>query len=99
MLECVSDNNHCTGERREMSTQNLPAASLRTGNRLPASRVLLQVSKYLVWMALSSIYSSIRGAVSIFLPEAGRPGHAELVDPQGGWLFKQGTVSLATSKL
>src|SRR3984893_7235308 len=74
MLECVLDNNHCIGERREMSTQSLPAASLRTGNRLPAGRVLLQVSKYLVWMALSSIYSSIRGAVSIFLPEAGRPG-------------------------
>jgi hypothetical protein len=74
MLECVFDNNHCIGERREMSTQSLPAASLRTGNRLPAGRVLLQVSKYLVWMALSSIYSSIRGAVSIFLPEAGRPG-------------------------
>ena len=138
MLECVLDNNHCIGERREMSTQNLPAASLRTGNRLPASRVLLKVSKYLVWMVLSSIYSSIRGAVSIFLPEAGRlgvprlgvgaaasgrvvgvlalalhhpdrgagqveipaqrearrlreqRGHAELVDPQRGWLFKQG---------
>src|ERR1700730_8987916 len=84
MLECVFDNNHCIGERREMSTQSLPAASLRTGNRLPAAslrtgnrlpagRVLLRVSKYLVWMALSSIYSSIRGAVSIFLPEAGRP--------------------------
>src|ERR1700730_5636713 len=78
MLECVSDNNHCNGERREMSTQNLPAASLRTGNRLPAGRVLLQVSKYLVWMALSSIYSSICGAVSIFLPEAGRPGAPRL---------------------
>src|ERR1700736_894648 len=78
MLECVFDNNHCIGERREMSTQNLPAASLRTGNRLPAGRVLLQVSKYLVWMALSSIYSSICGAVSIFLPEAGRPGAPRL---------------------
>src|SRR5882724_9305951 len=61
-----------------MSTQNLPAASLRTGNRLPAPRVLLRVSKYLVWMALSSIYSSIRDAVSIFLPEAGRPGVSRL---------------------
>src|SRR5438093_12831993 len=29
---CVSDNNHCIDERREMSTQSLPVASLRTGN-------------------------------------------------------------------
>jgi hypothetical protein len=97
MLKCVFDNNHCIGERREMSTQILPAASLRTGDRLPAGRVLIQVSKYLVWMALSSIYWSIRGAVSIFLPEAGRPGVPRLGRGavasgrvvQRGWLLKQ----------
>src|ERR1700724_4162840 len=72
-LKCVSNNYHCIGERREMPTQSLPAASLRTGHRLPAGGVLLWVSICLIWMALSSIYSSIRGAVSIFLPEAGRP--------------------------
>src|ERR1700730_1352848 len=51
-----------------MSTQSLPAASLRTGNRLPAGRVLLWVSKYMIWIDLSSICWPICGAVSIFLP-------------------------------
>src|ERR1700730_15032440 len=51
-----------------MSTQTLPAASLRPGNRLPASGVLLWVSKYLIWTILSSICSSICGAATIFLP-------------------------------
>ena len=51
-----------------MSTQSLPAASLRTGNRLPADRMLLWVSKYLIWKILSSICSSICGAAPIFLP-------------------------------
>src|SRR6266436_926919 len=74
MIKCVFDNHHVIGKRREMSTQSLPAASLRTGDRLPARRVFHRVSMYLIWMALSSIYWSIRGAVSIFLPEAGRPG-------------------------
>src|SRR3984893_17197015 len=47
-----------------MSTQSLPAASLRTGNRLPAGRVF----KYLMLRVLSSICSAICGAVSIFFP-------------------------------
>src|SRR5438132_58590 len=51
-----------------MSTQSLPAASLRTGHRLPAGRVLLWVSKHLILRALSSICWSICGAASIFLP-------------------------------
>src|SRR6266436_9430780 len=51
-----------------MSPQTLPAASLRTGNRLPAGRVLLWLSKYLIWNILSSICSSICGAATIFLP-------------------------------
>src|SRR6266446_1743708 len=51
-----------------MSTQSLPAASLRTGHRLPAGRVLLWVSKHLILRDLSSIFWSICGAVSSFLP-------------------------------
>jgi hypothetical protein len=51
-----------------MSTQSLPAASLRTGNRLPAGRVFLWVFKHLICWALSSICWSICGAQSIFLP-------------------------------
>src|SRR6266436_9428302 len=51
-----------------MSTQSLPAASLRTGERLPARRVLISVSKYLIWRFLSSICWSICAAASIFLP-------------------------------
>src|SRR6266478_6420290 len=51
-----------------MSTQCLPAASLRTGNRLPAGCMLLWVPKYLIRTVLSSICSSICGAATIFLP-------------------------------
>jgi hypothetical protein len=46
-LQCLS-----ISERREMLTQSLPAASLRTGHRLPAARLLLRVSNYLIYMAL-----------------------------------------------
>src|SRR6266478_6768442 len=68
MLWCCLDNYHFLGERREMSTQSLPAASLRTGNLLPAGRMLLWVPKYLIWTALSSICSLIRRDKSISLP-------------------------------
>src|SRR6266404_1823134 len=51
-----------------MSTQSLPAASLRPGIPFPAGRVLLWVSKRLIWMALSSICWSICGAEASFLP-------------------------------
>src|SRR3984893_2166470 len=51
-----------------MSTQSLPAASLRTDNLFPAGRVLLWVSKFLIWSTLSSICSSICRVASIFLP-------------------------------
>src|SRR6266404_3478258 len=51
-----------------MSAQSLPAASLRTGNRLPAGQARNWVSKYLIWKASSSICSAICGASSRFLP-------------------------------
>src|SRR6266446_5681969 len=68
MLTCVFDNHDSLGERREMSTQSLPAASLRAGNLLPAGRARNWVSKYLIWTVLSSICSLIFGASSMFLP-------------------------------
>src|SRR6266446_3772872 len=51
-----------------MSIQSLPAASLRTGNRLPAARVLLRVVNYLICMFLSRVGSAISGRESSFLP-------------------------------
>src|SRR5437899_3285938 len=51
-----------------MSTRSLPAASLRTGYRLPAGRVPHQGYKYLILRVLSSICWSICGAQLIFLP-------------------------------
>src|SRR6266436_2281957 len=57
-----------------MTTQTLPAASLRIGNRLPTGRVLLWVSKYLIWNILSSICSPICDAATIFLPVLRAPG-------------------------
>src|SRR5438874_4781784 len=71
---CIVSNHHFTGERREMSTERLPAASLRTGDLFPTGRMLLWISMYLIRGALSSICSSICGARSIFLPEAGKSG-------------------------
>src|SRR5712691_8524749 len=52
----------------KMLTQSLPAASLRTGNLLPADRVLVWVSNYLICMALWLIGPAISGLESSFLP-------------------------------
>ena len=49
-----------------MSTLSLPAASLRTGDRLPARRVLPWVPKYLIWKDLLSICSVDFRIASIF---------------------------------
>jgi hypothetical protein len=51
-----------------MTTQSLPAVSLRTGYRLPAARVLLRVVNYLICMALWPIGPAISGLGSVFLP-------------------------------
>src|SRR5271166_4084916 len=55
-------------ERCVMTTQSLPAASLRTANCLPAARVLLRVATYLIYKALWSIKRAILGVESFFLP-------------------------------
>src|ERR1700730_1660634 len=51
-----------------MSTESLPATSLRTGNRLPATRVLLRGVNYLIYMVLWVIGAAISGLESSFLP-------------------------------
>jgi hypothetical protein len=59
-------------ERREMLTQSLPAASLRTGNRLPAARVLFRVSNYLICMALWLIDRRFPASNRVFSLLSGR---------------------------
>jgi hypothetical protein len=51
-----------------MSTRSLPAASLRTGNRVPAVQVLLRVVNYLMCMALRLIRPAISDVESSLLP-------------------------------
>jgi hypothetical protein len=51
-----------------MPTRSLPAASLRPAIRLPAARVLLRVSNYLICRTLSAIGTAIAGVESDFLP-------------------------------
>src|SRR5690348_10221851 len=71
-----------------MPTQILPAASLRSANRLPAGRTPTWAAIYLICMALWPIAQAILRAAAHFLP-AGREaepsgtGDCEVVDPQG----------------
>src|SRR5438105_13304500 len=51
-----------------MSKQILPAASLRSTNRLPAARAWVERSNHLIRMALWSTARAIFGAASDFLP-------------------------------
>src|SRR5712671_5360852 len=51
-----------------MPTQILPAASLRSANRLPAARTPSWVSNYLICIALWSIGRAIFRVASNFLP-------------------------------
>src|SRR5438132_4755558 len=62
-----------------MPTSSLPAASLSVHLRLPARRVLLDASNYLICFVLSSICGAMFQARSKFLP-AVREGGA----PAGG---------------
>src|SRR5438552_18204095 len=54
-----------------MPTQNLPAASLRNANRLPAARTLSWAVNYLIYLALWSIGRAIFHLAAHVLP-AGR---------------------------
>ena len=79
--KCVFYNVHPISERREMLTQSLPAASLRTGNRLPAARVLFRVSNYLICMASWLIGPAISGLESSFLPALREASESFLIRP------------------
>src|ERR1700730_9498351 len=68
IIKCFFTMPHPISERREMLTQSLPAASLMTGNRLPATRVLPMVSNYLIYMILSLIGPASSDLESSFLP-------------------------------
>src|ERR1700682_1676143 len=51
-----------------MRTQMLPAASLRSAQRLPAARTLFRAANYLICIALWSIGRAIFRAAANFLP-------------------------------
>src|SRR5207237_6592854 len=68
LIECRFGNHHPIGDHCDMTTQSLPAASLRPAIRLPVARVLLRVSNHLNWMALSAIGAAVSGVASGCLP-------------------------------
>ena len=67
-ITCCFNNYHPISEPYEMSTQGLPAASLRTAKRLPAAQGLAQLTNYLIYMTLWSIRMAISGIESSFSP-------------------------------
>src|SRR5258707_15883671 len=70
--KCGFYNAHHISERRAMLTQSLPAASLRTGHRLPAARLLLRVSNYLIYMVLWLSDRRVRTSNRVFSLLSGR---------------------------
>src|SRR5260370_33035916 len=85
-LKCYFNTNGFIGKRPEMSKQILPAASLRSTNRLPAARAWVEGSNHLIWMALWSIGRAIFGAASNLLPalRGARPWARARLRRQGG---------------
>src|SRR5437016_495399 len=67
---CDLYNTSVIGKRCEMPTQCLPAVSLRTAHLLPAGRVLVRLSNYLIYKVLWPIWRAFSGVESIFLPES-----------------------------
>src|SRR6266436_4110237 len=63
-----------------MPTQILPAASLRSAQRLPAARALLRVSNYLICTVLWSIGRAVFRVAANFLP-ALREGRGASLSP------------------
>src|ERR1700730_11524002 len=82
----------------EMPRQILPAASLRSAQRLPAARTLFLVANYLICLALWSIGRAIFWVAANFLPalrEGCRPSLSPLARGEGlGGLFGRGDVRL-----
>src|SRR5437667_11803574 len=68
-----------------MLTQSLPAASLRTGHRLPAARLLLRVSNYLIYMVLWLIGPARSDLESRFVPALREAPESFHISPWLGW--------------
>src|SRR5882724_8570450 len=77
-----------------MPTQILPAASLRSAQRLPAARALFLAANYLICLALWSIGRAIFGIAANFLPalrEGRGPSLSPLARGEGlSGLFRRG---------
>jgi hypothetical protein len=68
-----------------MSTQSLPAPSLRTGHGLPAVRWVSRVVNYLIYQALWLILPAISGSKPSFLPALREgPGASALYSGERG---------------
>jgi hypothetical protein len=68
IIKCFIHISHVIGKRCKMSTQSLPAPSLRTGRSLPAVRLVRRVVNYLIYKALWLIMPAIFGSEPSFLP-------------------------------
>ena len=71
IIKCVINIYDIISKRCKMSTQNLPAPSLRTGHGLPAVRLVRRVVNYLIYQALWLIMPAISGCEPSFLPVVG----------------------------
>jgi Intracellular septation protein A len=65
---CVINISYVISKRCKMSTQSLPAPSLRTDHSLPAVRWVSRVVNYLIYEALWLILPAISGSKPSFLP-------------------------------
>ena len=67
-MPCGINISYIISKRCKMSTQSLPAPSLRTGHGLPAVRWVRRVVNYLIYRALWLIMPAISGSEPSFLP-------------------------------
>src|SRR3984893_7617658 len=67
-MKCDINISYIISKRCKMSTQSLPAPSLRTGHSLPAVRLVRRVVNYLIYEALWLIMPAISGSERRFLP-------------------------------
>src|ERR1700730_14481205 len=72
--------------RRFMPSPRLPAPSLKAAYRLPAGRVLLLLSNYLICIVLRPIRGVVCGVESNFLPALREAG--------GRWSLEPGTIAV-----
>jgi hypothetical protein len=68
VLKCAISIYHAISKWCKMSTQSLPAPSLRTGDVLPAVRRMSRVVNYLIYQTLWLILPAISGSKPSFLP-------------------------------